>query len=515
VARPITKAPPWVGRSRTVHVEAQLAQDRQRKQAVYISVLLLTLVTAAVGYVRAPEPFPIALLALLLACTAAFLRPAVGLYLLVFFTMVGDSVTMPWWPFTKNMSSRESILFVNDRLILNPLEVLAGVTLAAFLMQRLESRTWRFERGRVLNPLLVVTFFVFFGFIYGYATGGDLRVALFESRPLLYILLTYVLVTNLLSTRRQYVRLLMTAMVAVSIQSIFSLVHYLDIPARERAELESLSEHAATVAMNALFVLLLCAVALRCSRWLKWSTFVLAVPVVVAYLLSQRRAAMVALVVGVVVILAVLFQRRRRAFWFVTPTLVVLATGFVLATWNARGALGLPASAAKTVLFPNQLAEADSSSDLYRRMESYNLQYTIRSFRVFGRGFGQEFLRPVTMPDISFFEFWKYIPHNNVLWLWVKMGFLGFAAMMYAFGRSIQLGARSLTLIRSSDHVAFAVLGVSYVAMFLVFSYVDIAYNARCTVFLGVCMALCADFVQAYDIDAENRRQPHFEMVPQ
>jgi O-antigen ligase len=241
----------------------------------------------------------------------------------------------------------------------------------------------------------------------------------------------------------------------------------------------------------------------------------MAIPVVVAYVLSQRRAAMVALAVGVILILAVLFQRRRRAFWFVAPSVVVLATGLILATWNASGALGLPASAAKTVLFPDEQAEADAGSDMYRQMESFNLQYTIRSYRLFGRGFGQEFLRPVTMPDISFFEFWKYIPHNNVLWLWVKLGFFGFAAVMYMFGRTIQLGARSLTLIRSSDHVAFAVVGVSYVAMFLVFSYVDIAYNARCTVFLGVCMALCADFVQAYDIDAAERRQPHFEMVPQ
>ena len=56
---------------------------------------------------------------------AAFLRPTFGIYLIVFFTMVGDFVTMPWWPFTKNMSSRESIFFVNDQLILNPLELLA------------------------------------------------------------------------------------------------------------------------------------------------------------------------------------------------------------------------------------------------------------------------------------------------------------------------------------------------------------------------------------------------------
>ena len=167
------------------------------------------------------------------------------------------------------------------------------------------------------------------------------------------------------------------------------------------------------------------------------------------------------------------------------------------------------------MLFPNELGEAESGSDLYRELEKYNLLYTIRATRVFGRGFGNQFFRPAPMPDISFFEFWEYIPHNNVLWIWIKMGFLGFVSMLYLFGRAVQLGARSITLIRSVDHVAFALVGLCYVVMFLVFSYVDIAYDARSCVFLGVAMAVCADFVQAYDIDAEDRRTPRFEMVPQ
>jgi hypothetical protein len=507
--------PPWIGRSRTVHVEAQLAHDRQRQRVVYAAVIGLSLFMAAVAYLRAPDPFPIAFLVLALSCVAAFLRPVVGVYILVFLTMVGDAVTMSWWPFTKNMSSRESILFVHDQLILNPLELLAGVTVVSWLMQRLESRAWTFKRGRMFWPLAVFTVFVCFGFLRGYSTGGDLRVAIFEGRPLFYLVIVYLLVTNLLTTRRQYVRLIMTAMVAVSIQSIFSLLWYRGVPPEERAALESLSEHSATIPMNALFVLLICSIALKCSRWMKWTSFVLAIPAVYAYLLSQRRAAMVALATGVIIILAVLFQRRRRAFWFVTPTIVILAVGFVLATWNATGALGLPAQATKTVLFPDQLGEAESGSDLYREIEAFNLQYTIQSNRLFGRGFGQEFFRPVPMPDISFFEFWNYIPHNNVLWIWIKMGFFGFVSMLYLFARAVQLGARSITLIDRRDHVAFAVVGLSYVVMFLVFSYVDIAYDPRSTVFLAVSFAVCADFVQAYDIDAENRRTPHFVMVPQ
>ena len=32
---------------------------------------------------------------------------------------------------------------------------------------------------------------------------------------------------------------------------------------------------------------------------------------------------------------------------------------------------------------------------------------------------------------------------------------------------------------------------------------------------LGLAMALCADFVQAHDVDADRRRAPAFELVPQ
>jgi len=422
---------------------------------------------------------------------------------------------MPWWPFTKNMSSHESIFFVSDSLIINPLEVVAGVTLLAFLIRSVADPAWTFVRGRMFWPIMIFTGFVLVGFARGISYGGDRRIAIFESRALFYVLIVYVLVSNLLHTRRQYVSLVMTGFVGVSIQSIFSLQYYRGLPELERASLETLSEHSATIPMDALFTLLACALMFKCSRWLRWTSFVLAIPVAWAYLLSQRRAAMVALFIGLFIVIVVLYQRRRRAFWFVAPTAFLLGLGFVLATWNATGALGLPAQAVKTVLFPDELGAADNSSDLYRKLEATNLYYTIQSNRVFGVGFGNPFLQVVPMPNISFFEFWQYIPHNNILWIWIKMGFFGFVAMLYMFGRAVQLGARSVALVRSVDHVAFAVVGICYVVMFLTFAYVDIAWDARSTVFLGLAMALCADFVQARDTDTGRRPVPHFEMVGQ
>ena len=184
---------------------------------------------------------------------------------------------------------------------------------------------------------MVFTACVFFGIVWGRLKGGDSRVATYEFRPLLYIPWLYLLCTNLLTTRRQYRRLLLLAMVAIAIQSVFSLLYYRGLPPEQREVLEALTEHAATVHMNALFVFTFAVWTLKCRAWLRWAMLALCVPVVWAYLLSQRRAAMVSFIVGLIVLLVVLFHYRRRVFWFCSTVMAVLGSAFVVATWNAAG----------------------------------------------------------------------------------------------------------------------------------------------------------------------------------
>ena len=208
---------------------------------------------------------------------------------------------------------------------------------------------------------------------------------------------------------------------------------------------------------------------------------------------------MIALFIGIVVLVVVLFHRRRRAFWFFVPVAAFIGIGYLAATWNAIGPIGLPSQAVKTVLFPDQLGDADRSSDLYRQTEAFNLWFTIRQNEIAGVGFGRKFLQPVTLPDISFFEFWEYLPHNSILWVWLKTGFLGMIAMFFMFGRAIQAGARSALTVRTAEQAAIVVAALAYVVMFLVFAYVDIAWGSRSTVFLAVAFAVCGDFVPAID----------------
>ncbi len=501
--RPTTAVP------RIVNVENQLRNDEMRWWGMFATMVGATFFTGLVAFTTMPRPFAIAFVAFAAACGAALVRPTIGVYLIVVLTLLGDPATTAWWPFFKNMSSRESLMFVNDQLILSPLEVLGMVTILAWFLRRLVDPTWTFRRGRLFWPLIVFSGFVLFGVLRGRSTGGDTRVAIFEFRPLLYMILVYFLVTNLLERRRQYQAVLLLSFVAVSIQSIFSLVYYRGLPAAERESLESLTEHSATIHMNALFVFFLAVMMLRCRARYRWSMALLSVPVVYAYLLSQRRAAMVALFVGVIIVLVAVWNRRRRMFWFVTPVLTVLGLGLVLGTWNAEGAIGLPAQAVKTVLFPEQLSGADQSSNLYRDLEKFDLWFTIRQNPIFGIGFGQKFYMPYRLPDISFFEFWEYMPHNAVLWVWLKLGFFGFATMFFLFGRAVQLGGRAMVSVRTDEQAAAVITGVAYVMMFIVFAYVDIAWGPRSTVFLGFTMALCADYLDAEDPVAVARAGIH------
>ncbi len=98
------------------------------------------------------------------------------------------------------------------------------------------------------------------------------------------------------------------------------------------------------------------------------------------------------------------------------------------------------------------------------------------------------------MPDISgLFGFWKFMPHHSFHWIWLKTGYLGFVSMLFLMVRTIQYGARTALDAPSGNRQAIALTAVLYVVMYMVFSYVDIAWDTRSMVFLVVTMAICAD----------------------
>jgi hypothetical protein len=463
----------------------------------YLVVIGFGLVVGGLAWLSAPRFLSVAFAALTVTLVAWLIRPVLGLHLTTFFALVGDTVTVKWFPFNKNFSSRESIFYVADQITLSPLDLVLGFALVTVVLRRLADPTRRLVTGPMFKPFLLFAGICAFSFLMGVGRGGDLRVAIFEVRPLFYLPIMYLIVINICDTPERYRRLLYTAMAAVFVQTLLSIQYYTTLSTTEKDELEALTEHGSTIAMNALFVLAISALLLkRCSGLMRLGLVVLAAPVVWVYFISQRRAAFVSLATAVLLLLVVLFWRQRGTFWRFAPILIIGTVGYVGAFWNNTGSVGFPAQAVKSVIAPGSLSAEDQSSDLYRVVENFNLHFTIHSNPVLGLGFGQRFYQPVRLPDISFFEFYEFMPHNSILWIWINTGFAGFVTMFYLLGRSVMIGARRLRIVPDGRDAAALTTAVLFIVMYAVYAYVDIAWDARNMVLLGAMIAMATHIIR-------------------
>ena len=108
-----------------------------------------------------------------------------------------------------------------------------------------------------------------------------------------------------------------------------------------------------------------------------------------------------------------------------------------------------------------------------------------------GVGFGREFQFVVPLPDLSFWQFWHYEPHHNILWVWLKTGAIGFTVFWTLIGCALALAAHHSRRLHSPELRSFAVLSIVAVIAAMVFCYVDLGLTSgRVTVFLGTVLGV-------------------------
>jgi O-antigen ligase len=150
---------------------------------------------------------------------------------------------------------------------------------------------------------------------------------------------------------------------------------------------------------------------------------------------------------------------------------------------NNTSMLGQPARAVRSISQPD---ERDAASNQYRDLEAINVQAGIASNPLLGVGFGQPFPFVVQLPDLSWWAFWHYEPHHNILWVWLKTGAIGFALFFTMMGSGIAHAARMAVKLRDSELRGFALLVMAAIVMTLVFCYVDLGLvSGRVTIFVG------------------------------
>lgn len=489
------------------------AQEQYARRSGLAWFCLLGLLTAFCGLsmVRSgPGPGPIAWLIYAVVVVALLCRPRYGVYALVFFGLFSDQSMNSWYPFVKNLSSTESLMYVGNAFIFSPLEVTLALTLLAWLGGMAVRRRIRFYAGPLFWPALAFIIFITLGLAYGIGRGGSINIALWETRVMFYLPLSLVLVSNLIEKREHVDRLIWLAMIALFLHGSYGVYYFVVERKGEISRIDSIIEHAAAIRMNSLYVLALAAWLYRAAPAKRILLPLMIAPIAVTYLVAQRRAAFMTIGLALVVMGVVLYYTDRRWFWRIAPPLALLGVLYLGAFWNAQGAMGLPARAVKGVISDDAGNEQENSSSVYRVIENINNLYTIRAKPITGVGFGQKFLIVATLPDISFFAWWEYIVHNSVIWIWMKGGYGAFFTLLLLVARALTVGVRVLCRMPGHDMSAIALTALLYILMHFMYAYVDMSWDSLSMLYVGVMLGLINSLerIVAQPVPAARKRWP-------
>ena len=331
---------------------------------------------------------------------------------------------------------------------ISPADLLVLMLVIFWLLKRRTSQTVAVSRSPLTYAVGALLLAVALGVVVGQAHHGALRTAFTEVRPYFYLAAAY-LVATVFATRLEILRLAMWALVLGSgfkaTQALYSFMHVRNQVPRP----DFIVGHEEAL-FFALFITLTLALWLFeiPGRLRTTATFLLPL-VFLADLVNSRRAAWLILggaLIALTVMTMAAIPARRHYMTRILAVLTVIAAVYFPAYWNHTGALAGPARAVKSAVSPNA---RDESSDVYRIQENQNLRLNIREGGVLGKGFGLPINYALEIQDISTIDpLIKFIPHNGVLYIFMRMGLIGAIAFWSLLGIGIITGCR---LVRSRN----------------------------------------------------------------
>jgi hypothetical protein len=376
-------------------------------------------------------------------------------------------------------------------IVATPLEILLLLTVTIWVIRAMASEGL-IRGGRLAVPIGLFGLALVAGLARGLGAGGDAYIALWESRWLFYIVICYFLAASHIRTSRHLDALTGLTIIGTGLYAIegayrrFALIDTGQLGGGS----ESWYSHESVIFLAAFLMLVAAQQTFGAPRWQRVVGLALAPVAGYTLLASERRAGMIALIVAFAVFSFVCLVARRKAFFLFSLPVMLAFGAYLPLFWNNEGVLGQPARAIRSLSAPDQ---RDAASNFFRDLEVINVSGTLSSDPVLGVGFGRPFLQIVAVPDISWFPFWNYEPHRNVLWIWLKTGAAGFIAFLFLVGSALATAANIVKNSRVPSIRAFAMFALSGVVATLVFSYVDLGLTSgRVTLFLGVILGTLA-----------------------
>ena len=324
--------------------------------------------------------------------------------------------------------------------------------------------------GRALTWLLVA---VTAGLAVGAMNGGVLNAAVIEVRAFVYLAAMYVIASRLMTTRHALRAMLWALVIATGLKACQGLYIFLQVR-QAQPRPEAVLGHEESLFFG-LFIVLTAALWVFDVPGRLRTTATTLLPVVIAADMGNgRRVAWLILGASLIVLIVTAYVSLRERRPFLRRLSLCLAIGLAIylpAFWDKTGGLAQPARAIRSGISSTPTPR-DAASNLYRRQEDANLRRNIVAAGPLGKGFGVPIVYEVPIVDISdIYAFVSFVPHNGVLYLFLRMGIPGAIAFWSVLGVAIVAACR---LARSADR-EIAVAG-ALVASALV-AYALLGYN--------------------------------------
>ncbi len=418
---------------------------QQRQQTILGAVAGLLALAAGLLYVLVQPTtllLPILLLTVTLLPAVFWYFPRLSLYgilsaacLFEIFKQIEDgSGITDAVPFFWNINTMfEKCLGSNPHAVpINYFELVLIIFSAVMLLRFATRQQTTMRCGSLFWPILVYLGFVAVGWLNGMTTGGNFNEALQEVRAQLYFGVAYFLAVNAVRNEKHAAPLIWLTVLCIGFKACNYIWRHFTIFHGEIQE-QGVGSHEEAFFFMA-FVMLLATLSfsrlLPKLQMLMWALLPL---IIFANLTTNRRTAYAAVTIVLPVLLLAAYQGFPKARKGVLSFIVVLAAVFppyFLAFRNSSGALGGPARAIQSAIAPSQ---RDSDSDQYRKIENYDLMLTVRATsttQLIGYGYGKRFLTPGGNLDMikDIYPWYNLLPHNQILWVWMRLGTLGFLA---------------------------------------------------------------------------------------
>lgn len=490
-------------------VEIYRLKAHSREIAGIIVLAAISAVAAYLVFAYPPGLFAVLYCAVLAFVIVTWYRPISGVAVILGLTLIVEQVNFAdFVPFTRELPLYDNLSNITPfgPLVANALELMLVAVLATVMVRVVIRRERKWKANPLTWPIAAFGAALVMWLAMGMVNGGAANIALWELRALGYFVLLALLVPQILENRSDVQLVVWVAVLGIVLKAAQGVYNYVVILKGDLADVPAITGHEDALFFAFIIVLLLGLAAYRASKG-KLALLLFAAPVIgFTFVATNRRAAYVALALGMVVLAIMLLtdKSRRKLVATVGIPLLIATVLVVAAGWNSDGAIGRPARAIQSIT--NPASTEDIQSNQYRKVEEYNLITTIKASPMVGIGFGRAYQMGAKLDEIGF-SLQSFIPHNEIFWLWAKMGTLGFAVFWAMIGFMLAYAVYAFRILKDPYYKVVAAAVAALIVMQMVVSYVDLQLTfARNMVLLGTMVGILASLVRLDQPPREVRR---------